>query len=245
MTRGYSIIYYDEISSTMDLAFDLVKNSKVDRVLLILAKRQRKGRGRKENDWYSPEGGFWGTFVLPVDTDYTTEKLRFAHYVATLLAIEVLEKFYPVKVSIKWPNDIYHKNKKLGGVLIEYITSERNYLLIGIGINVNNSFQKEKNEEVKQLKNIATSLFDITKQKTEVKKIAKEMAQIFSDKFNKKIIDNLKIVEEVNSKLNCLNNFVVLDRSKKGICRGINKEGLLTIENSEGNYIYVDISYHF
>ena len=72
--------------------------------------------------------------------------------------IEGIKKTIVIILSVKWPNDLLYKNKKIGGVLIESKSYDKSiYLNIGIGINVNselNDFPKEIYNRLDSLKNI-------------------------------------------------------------------------------------------
>ena len=61
--RLFKKIYlYDEVSSTSDVAKDLI--NKCDENFLVVAKNQSSGYGRKGNHWHSPKGGLWMTAGL-------------------------------------------------------------------------------------------------------------------------------------------------------------------------------------
>lgn len=111
---------------------------------LVIAERQQGGRGRMGRAWNSPRGGLWLSIVLrpelsPVDAPKLTIMSAVAVAEAIIQATGVFAK-------IKWPNDILVDGKKVCGILTE-MSAEMdiiNHVIIGIGINVNNSdFPKE------------------------------------------------------------------------------------------------------
>ncbi|MCV2528640.1 MAG: biotin--[acetyl-CoA-carboxylase] ligase [Candidatus Lightella neohaematopini] len=60
--------------------------------------------------------------------------------VISIILVNLLKKLGIKNIGIKWPNDLYLKNKKLAGILVESIISNNNlYIIIGIGINLNMS----------------------------------------------------------------------------------------------------------
>ncbi len=102
---------------------------------ICFAEFQTKGRGRGENMWLSPYGSgicFSINGFLP----YKSSPLGLSIYCGIAIA-GILRELGFKDVSLKWPNDLLHKGKKLGGILTE-LTSQHaeNYAFnIGIGIN--------------------------------------------------------------------------------------------------------------
>ena len=139
-----------KISSTQKLAIDLAKKGEKP-WLVIVAKEQTEGKGRGKNLWYSPPGGLYFSILLP---SLFFENLQLlTNLVAFLVAKVIFEKFGE-KIFIKFPNDLYFKNKKIGGILTENIIfGNKYYSVLGIGLNTN----IEKFPE--SLKKKATSLY--------------------------------------------------------------------------------------
>ena len=102
---------------------------------ICFAEYQTKGRGRGENMWFSPYGSgicFSINGFLP----YKSSPLGLSIYCGIAI-VGILRELGFKDVSLKWPNDLLHKGKKLGGILTE-LTSQHaeNYAFnIGIGIN--------------------------------------------------------------------------------------------------------------
>ena len=80
---------------------------------------------------------------------------------------KVINRVCNVETNVKEPNDIYYNGKKLGGILIEtqYSVNKLDYLIIGIGINVNQKFLSE------DIQGIATSLSIETQKKYDKEEI--------------------------------------------------------------------------
>ena len=102
---------------------------------ICFAEFQTKGRGRGENMWLSPYGSgicFSINGFLP----YKSSPLGLSIYCGIAI-VGILRELGFKDVSLKWPNDLLHNSKKLGGILTE-LTSQHaeNYAFnIGIGIN--------------------------------------------------------------------------------------------------------------
>lgn len=105
---------------------------------LIVAEAQSAGKGRLGRQFYSPgkQGVYFSILVRPQDFDYDPMLITSMCAAATA---EAIEKTAPVKVSIKWVNDLYIKNKKVCGILTEaglkLEDQSIDYIVIGIGIN--------------------------------------------------------------------------------------------------------------
>ena len=124
---------------------------------LYLAKSQSAGKGRFGRDYYSPDqGGIYMSLHLkpqlpPAELPPYTLMVAGAIYKA-------IKNLTLIDVDIKWVNDIYYRNKKIGGILTEAITSIETGLvtdvIIGVGFNLAISTFPE------ELKSKAGSLFE-------------------------------------------------------------------------------------
>lgn len=119
---------------------------------LFLADRQTGGRGRLGRSWSAPSGcGIWASLLLM--PEITPESVSVITLVAGLSMAKVL-KGMKLPVKIKWPNDMILNQKKICGILTE-MSAEMdrvNYVVLGIGINVNTpSFPEELSEKAASL----------------------------------------------------------------------------------------------
>jgi len=132
---GREIHHYEEIGSTNEEAAKLA-NIGGREGAVVIADRQRFGRGRLCRRWHSPEGGLWFSIILRPKIELEdAPKLTLTASVAIAKAIqEVLE----LKVEIKWPNDILIDGRKVCGILTEAATKDGDldYIILGVGINV-------------------------------------------------------------------------------------------------------------
>lgn len=114
---------------------------------VIMADHQYAGRGQKEMTWYT-EPGKNLTFSLLLKPAFLKISDQFSLNMVVSLAVrKALAKRLGEEVRVKWPNDIYYKNQKLGGMLIENVLAGSTYksAIIGLGINVN---QKQFAEQI-------------------------------------------------------------------------------------------------
>ena len=106
---------------------------------VIMADNQYAGRGQHENTWHADPGLNLTASILlkPV---FLPVNRQFRLNMAISIALRnALKTRITEHIAIKWPNDIYHLDRKLGGILIENSISGSQYktAVIGIGINVN------------------------------------------------------------------------------------------------------------
>jgi BirA family biotin operon repressor/biotin-[acetyl-CoA-carboxylase] ligase len=106
---------------------------------VIMAEDQFAGRGQHANTWES-QAGLNLTFSIFLRPTFLQIKHQFQLNIAISIGIVTALKCYvPAGLKIKWPNDIYFFNQKIGGVLIENTISSAaiKSSIIGIGLNVN------------------------------------------------------------------------------------------------------------
>jgi BirA family biotin operon repressor/biotin-[acetyl-CoA-carboxylase] ligase len=136
---GHEMRYYEKISSTSDVAKDLTAQQDPSSLhgAVIVAEEQTGGTGRLGRVWVSPGGGIWTTIILkpriPID------RLFMLTMVGSLAVVRAIKKVVDIGALIKWPNDIYIGNKKVGGVITE-LSAEGpivHYVLVGVGVDVN------------------------------------------------------------------------------------------------------------
>lgn len=109
----------------------------VSQVDACLAEHQSEGRGRRNRRWESPYGsGVWlsvgRSFVRPPSDIGAFSLAAGVAARRALLACDIPD------IGLKWPNDIAHRARKLGGILVELrqLPQNRLRLVAGIGINV-------------------------------------------------------------------------------------------------------------
>lgn len=151
--------WFPEIGSTNDYALSLADQSELELPRLIWADRQNAGRGRSGHAWWSAAGAL--TFSLLVDPQewkLSPDQWPKMSLITGVAIATALSRHAPGQsVRVKWPNDVYLNDRKVCGILTEP-TPQRNpaWLVIGVGINVNNSFATAPPE----LRQTATALCD-------------------------------------------------------------------------------------
>jgi BirA family transcriptional regulator, biotin operon repressor / biotin---[acetyl-CoA-carboxylase] ligase len=159
---GKTMISLYTVDSTNTYALSIIKGiNKIPQSpdydgVVVISEIQTSGRGRFDKKWFSPAGGIWMTIILQPEL-----KMQDLSKITLLTASSIAEtliKNYKISLNIKWPNDIYFDGKKLCGILSESEkVDDKTYLIIGIGINANNDYCDDKNENLN-----AVSLKEIT-----------------------------------------------------------------------------------
>nr|WP_319270617.1 biotin--[acetyl-CoA-carboxylase] ligase [uncultured Draconibacterium sp.] len=132
-----NIIVFNELDSTNNYAKQLVKE-KAAQGTVVLAHYQDSGRGQVGNFWESEPNKNLLFSVLLYPGFLEAGKQFYISKIVSLALVEVLKEHIN-DVKIKWPNDIYVGEKKIGGILIENtvkgITLDSS--IVGVGVNVN------------------------------------------------------------------------------------------------------------
>ena len=137
---GQKIIYLPSCQSTNDEAAELLSRDDLPEGTLIVTDQQTKGRGQRGNRWEAQRGQNL-TLSVVLKPSFLVATDQFWLNMAVSLAIQdTLAPLLPAaELTIKWPNDVYAGNRKLGGVLIENTLQGYNlaHSVVGIGLNVN------------------------------------------------------------------------------------------------------------
>ncbi len=138
LSRDRVMIILDETSSTNSELKQLQKKEKLPEGSIVMAEYQTHGRGQAGNTWFSDKGcNLLFSFILYPKLIAANKQFIISRIVS--LAIKKVLDRYIDNISIKWPNDIYWKDKKIAGMLIEnsLMGQKINSSIIGIGLNVN------------------------------------------------------------------------------------------------------------
>lgn len=231
---GKEIVYYPEIDSTNLEAKRIGEQGGVEGTVVI-AEAQTKGQGRRGRHWVSgPNEAAYLTFLLRPDIQAVSASML--TLVAALAVSKGIEVATGVRTDIKWPNDVILNDKKVTGILTEMNTAIDyiNYVVIGIGMNINVSKFPE------ELLDVATSLFIETNKiynRAEVVARVLEAFEYYYDVFKK--TESLKdLVDEYNNKLiNCGRQVKIINGKNQMIrtALGINEAGALLVEDDSKN----------
>ena len=161
---GQNLLTLKEVNSTNDFLKNLLSNSKpLPEGTVIMAESQFAGRGQQENKWHS-EPGKNLTFSLLLNPTFLAIADQFdLNRVISLGVADALEPLLGNELKIKWPNDIYYGDKKLGGILIENSIQgpQLKHAIIGIGLNINQDIFPADAGNATSLKQILHKDYDL------------------------------------------------------------------------------------
>jgi BirA family biotin operon repressor/biotin-[acetyl-CoA-carboxylase] ligase len=138
MPFGAVVRRFETLPSTNDAARALALEG-APHGAAVLAREQTRGRGTKGRTWHSPAGlGLYASFIL---RGRDGEAVPFPHLVplaAGLAASDAILETAGLETRLKWPNDILHGGKKLGGILSEGVDAgaPEGFAVVGIGLDV-------------------------------------------------------------------------------------------------------------
>ena len=136
-----AVEFHRELPSTNDLALRRAMHDELQTPFLVLAGFQTAGRGRGSNRWWSAPGALTFSLVLDTRRESPTGACAPRFSVTTALSLhDALSQYAPPgEIRLKWPNDVYLGPRKVAGILLEQSSACLNRLVVGVGINVNNS----------------------------------------------------------------------------------------------------------
>ncbi len=131
---GRNILTYASLDSTNDTAYKLAENGAKEGTVVI-AEKQKKGKGRHGRAWISPMGGIYLSCVIRPDIE--PKEVAKITLVSAIAVSAAIRETVNVPAMIKWPNDITIAGKKVCGILTEMKAEQDkvDFLIVGIGIN--------------------------------------------------------------------------------------------------------------
>jgi BirA family biotin operon repressor/biotin-[acetyl-CoA-carboxylase] ligase len=229
---GSSILRYDSVSSTNDVARELAVSGAGEGVCVI-AREQTAGRGRQGRLWSSPPGeGLYLSLVLrpqlnPADSAIMT-------LAAAVGVAETLKLDFEVAADIKWPNDVLASGRKICGILVESAiqNDQLQYAVIGIGVNIaQRSFPGD-------LEFSATSLLLETGRLIEPEGFAQPMLERLEHWYKTVITHPDQVIERWEELSSYARGRRVgvesADGAIEGITRGLTSRGALILEMDSG-----------
>lgn len=235
-------LYYLPITGSTNIDAKRYAEAGAPHGTTVVANMQTAGKGRRGKMWQSPEGSaIYMTIMLK--PDFPPDKASMLTLVMALSVADAIAEYTGLPSGIKWPNDIVVNRKKVCGILTELNTESDyiQYVVIGVGINVNNASAEEFPEEIRQT---ATSLrIESGTQMSRAALLERVLAH-FEKNYDTfvRTLDLTLLKEAYEKRLLNLNAEVkVLDPKGEyeGIARGINEIGELIIEKEDGQTVPV------
>ncbi|MEX0585967.1 MAG: biotin--[acetyl-CoA-carboxylase] ligase [Pirellulales bacterium] len=230
---------FDELPSTNDRAIELAGSEGHALPLLVHTTRQSAGRGRGEHRWWSETGAL--TFSLLLDAGEM--KLEPRHWPLVSLAAAMAVRaaaadFVPsVSVGLKWPNDVFAAGRKLCGILVETLPSGSSgrpgRLVIGIGLNVNNSFEHAPSD----LRGVGVSLAELVGSPLDLQAVLVRLLAHLRTEVTAIAEDPTGLAQRWHQHCLLRGHVVSIENGispTTGRCHGVSEDGGLMLETAEG-----------
>ncbi|MGN9166043.1 biotin--[acetyl-CoA-carboxylase] ligase [Tissierellaceae bacterium HCP3S3_D8] len=230
----YRIFTYDTLESTNDKAKEIAAYSEEGTV--ILAREQTKGKGRLGRVWSSTKDKdiLMSIILKPEIQIKDIPKITLVGATAINMALRDIG----IDSQIKWPNDIVIENKKVSGILTEMSSNSRdiNYVIMGIGINVNQDIQdvpEELQYKSTSLKIVKNSVIDKRELLNNILERFRTLYMPFRSNGDMEKVIN---IYRENSIVIGKEILVIKgkDKIRKGVAIDINHRGELLVEFPEG-----------
>lgn len=205
------IIEVEEIDSTNDFC----KKCYEEEDLIVVARKQTKGRGTKGRSFVSDEGGLYVSMMRKYKNfDYSQ---TFSIMINACVAVCKTVESFGLKPCVKWANDVLVNGKKICGTLIENRLGADNVCssIVGIGLNVNNVLPEE-------LRDIATTLKECKGKNVSIKTVQSRLIKNLQGEYS---------VEDYKSYVNWFGQEVYLDSN------GERSEAIALDVDERGNLI--------
>lgn len=230
--------FREEIDSTNDLAIALLKESSLETPALVLAERQTAGRGRGTNRWWAAGGALTFSLVIAPDlSGITSERWPRISHCAALAVAEAIEEFVPgAEAQLKWPNDVYLGGRKVCGVLVEVpaaVKGESPRVIVGIGVNVNNSLADAPDD----VRARAIALADVLERSIDMTAFLLALIQRFHEAMTHLAANDATLFAGWSRRCLLSGRTVVIDiggRMVRGRCRGVAEDGALLVDGASG-----------
>ncbi|RDC56768.1 biotin--[acetyl-CoA-carboxylase] ligase [Pedobacter chinensis] len=243
---GQNLIKLKEVDSTNNFLKELVSKSEpLPEGTVIMADNQIAGRGQQGSVWQTQAGKNISTSVYLKPSFLPLNKQFYLNIAVSLAVSDTLSHFIPEGIKIKWPNDIYHLDRKLGGILIENILTGAfiKSSVIGIGLNIN---QKDFADNISHR---ATSVIQILQKEVQLDVIIQKLF-VFMEKYYLILKSgNFSILQNIY--LEKLYDFGVTATYKQngevfeGIITGVDDTGklLMNINGSQRSFNFKEIEF--
>ena len=230
---GQNTIYLKSVDSTNSYATELLRQNNIPEGTIIYTFEQTKGRGQRGNAWESePHKNIALSLVLhpsflSAGKQYLLTKIT-ALAVTDLMAEMLGTNAEKEQIKIKWPNDIYIGEKKIGGILIENTLRDTHIQssIIGIGININQTDFKTTTN--------STSLALITNKEFDLKETINSLCSFIEARYLQLKASKLRTIDSEYLqrlyRLNSWNKYSANDKIFEGKITGVSESGKLRVQ---------------
>jgi BirA family biotin operon repressor/biotin-[acetyl-CoA-carboxylase] ligase len=240
--------YHDVLGSTSDRALELAAQADLPLPLLVLAAKQTGGRGRGTNRWWATEGALTFSLVLDASAaNLSPNRWPQVALVAGLAVCESLAELAPqAQWQVKWPNDVFLNGGKICGILSESAPGWKDRLVVGVGVNVNNSVRSEgrgqetgnRGQESVDLQRTARALIDLDCRPRDLTQVLLAILDRLDQRWSQLAAGEFPgLASAYRQRCFLTGKTLTVESSGQqtvGLCRGIDDAGALVVVNESG-----------
>jgi len=227
---GTPFIELHTVESTNNYAMGLVHEGVAQHGTAVFAHEQTKGKGQRNREWVSQKDQ---NIALTIVAEPVHLAISQSFLLSMCIAVSTRQfvcNYLGDDIKIKWPNDIYWRDRKTGGILIENVLhgNRWNYAIVGIGLNINQT-------EFPELDTKAVSFKQITGKDFNPLNLAKELCVLLNQNYIVLINEPEAIVQEYKSNLYKLNEMVRLKKDNrvfKATIKDVSPMGELIVQHA-------------
>ena len=237
---GNQVICLDTVDSTNTYILKLAQDGAPEGTV-VTAEYQTSGRGRMDRKWFSEreKNLLFSLLLRPeLSIDYVQKiTLAVGYYLAE--SIEAYFKDHdlgPIRIDLKWPNDLLVDGKKVAGILVESILRDKKItaLAIGCGVNVNAPLE----ELPQKVRHNAVSLKELGGKELDREKLMAEFLNRFAEAYER--LERTyyhNVVKMWKTRCKQFNQEVLIhtpDGEERAVFMDVNEDGYLIYKNSYG-----------
>jgi BirA family biotin operon repressor/biotin-[acetyl-CoA-carboxylase] ligase len=247
---------HETLGSTNDRAAELARNENIGLPALVAARRQTAGRGRGQNRWWSSAGALtFSVLIAPTEVGIAASNWPLLSLATAVAVHDALSRELDMSehragasspttgradksacsaqksLANKWPNDIMLGSRKVCGILIESrggVAPAKDRLIIGIGMNINNSCRNAPRE----IEESVTAICDFTAEQHDLTGLLVEFLQALQIRSKQLAAGADVLMSDLRRRcflsgrqISVENRGVVIE----GLCQGIDDDGALLI----------------
>lgn len=220
-----AVVFKAETTSTNDDIREIAQKGIT--TALVCSARQTQGRGQHQRPWISPEGNIYLSTLLQTETTIDGR-------LALEVALNILQtpSLQPLKLQVKWPNDLYSPQGKWGGILVEPLTPHQ--AIIGVGINIRQLSDATLDQPVTSLSELGLQQPDPTVLIAELYVAIQQAGQWFSH-------GSHQLANRFNHHAAFLNDMVYFEHHQglaEGKFIGIQNDGAVILQSADETHTF-------
>lgn len=240
-------LYLSETDSTNNQMSRLLeKGCVLPDGFVVITDYQKAGRGQVGNSWYSERGVNLLFTVLFQPKDLSIANQFYLSEVASVAIADALSSLLSTdEIRIKWPNDLYFRDKKIAGILVENIVMSGviEQTMIGVGLNVNQENFPDWIPNPISMKQVSNHDFEREVVLNEIlSSLKKERKLVYEKDFSRIKSRYIKRLYRYNT----FSKFIDSNGITEARIVDVESSGKLVIKSTEGNtskYYFKEISY--